>query len=48
MPTFFNEYFEVTADQGDEYGAFNISIINYLPLFIAPFLLFNSNKTGSR
>ncbi|MBJ6127866.1 hypothetical protein [Microvirga splendida] len=44
MATFFNEYFGVTADQVDDYGAFNISIINDLPLFIDPFLLFNSNK----
>jgi len=28
----------------DEYGAFDISLINDLPLFIDPFLLFNSEK----
>jgi hypothetical protein len=44
MATFFNEYFGVTADQVDNYGAFNVSIINDLPLFIDPFLLFNSPK----
>lgn len=48
MSTFFNEYFGVTADQVDEYGAFNVSIINDLPLFIDPFLLFNSNKLEYR
>jgi hypothetical protein len=44
MSTFFNDYFGVTADQVDNYGAFNVSIINDLPLFIDPFLLFNSPK----
>jgi hypothetical protein len=44
MATFFNEYFRVTTDQVDDYGAFNISLINDLPLFIDPFLLFNSGK----
>jgi len=44
MATFFNEYFGVTTGQVDDYGAFNISLINDLPLFIDPFLLFNSNK----
>jgi hypothetical protein len=34
----------VTAEQVDDYGAFNISLINDLPLFIDPFLLFNSGK----
>jgi hypothetical protein len=45
MSTFFNEYFDVTQDAIDEYGAFNVSLINDLPLFIDPFLLFNSNNT---
>ncbi|MGJ4902317.1 hypothetical protein ACQR0V_12160 [Bradyrhizobium sp. HKCCYLS2058] len=44
MATFFNEYFGVSQDQVDDYGAFNVSIINDLPLFIDPFLLFNSDK----
>lgn len=44
MATFFNEYFRVTSDQVDKHGAFNVSIINDLPLFIDPFLLFNSSK----
>jgi hypothetical protein len=44
MATFFNEYFGVTPDQVDDHGAFNVSIINDLPLFIDPFLLFNSEK----
>jgi hypothetical protein len=44
MATFFNEYFGVTQKQVEDYGAFNVSIINDLPLFIDPFLLFNSPK----
>lgn len=42
MPTFFNEYFDVSEQDVDDYGAFNVSLINDLPLFIDPFLLFNS------
>jgi hypothetical protein len=30
MATFFNEYFDVTTNQVDDYGAFNVSIINDL------------------
>lgn len=41
----FTDYFEVGPDVLDEYGAFNISLINDLPLFIDPFLLFNSDKS---
>lgn len=37
-------YFEVDESVLDEYGAVNISIVNDLPLFIDPFLLFNSDK----
>lgn len=44
MGTFFNDFFGVSADDVDEYGAFNVSLINDLPLFIDPFLLFNSEK----
>ena len=44
MPTFFNDFFDVSADDVDEYGAFNVSLINDLPLFIDPFLLFNSEN----
>jgi hypothetical protein len=41
MATFFNEYFGVTIEQVEDYGAFNVSLI---PLFIDPFLLFHSKK----
>jgi hypothetical protein len=44
MGTFFNDFFGVTVDEVDDYGAFNVSLINDLPLFIDPFLLFNSEN----
>lgn len=40
----FTHCFEVEPDVLDEYGAFDVSLINDLPLFIDPFLLFNSDK----
>ena len=44
MATFFNDYFGVSEEILDEYGAFNVSLINDLPLFIDPFLLFHSDS----
>lgn len=44
MATFFNDFFGVSADDVDTYGAFNVSLINDLPLFIDPFLLFHNKK----
>lgn len=44
MATFINEYLGIDEQLLDEFGAFNISIINDLPLFIDPFLLFHSQK----
>ena len=45
MPiAYFSDYFGVDPEVIDTYGAFNVSIINDLPLFIDPFLLFNSKK----
>lgn len=40
----FNEIFEVDEAILESYGAFNISLINDLPLFIDPFLLFASEN----
>ncbi len=42
--TYFTDYFDISEDILDNYGAFNISLINDLPLFIDPFLLFGSKK----
>ena len=44
MATFFTDYFDIDPDTLDHYGAFNLSIVNDLPLFIDPFLLFHSDK----
>lgn len=44
MNVYFSDFFNVSPQTIEEYGAFNISLINDLPLFIDPFLLFNSDK----
>lgn len=44
MNIYFSDYFGVSKEDLDEYGAFNISLINDLPVFIDPFLLFSSDK----
>ncbi|OGW52312.1 MAG: hypothetical protein A2Y81_06265 [Nitrospirae bacterium RBG_13_43_8] len=44
MNVYFSDVFGVDPDLVEAYGAFNISLINDLPLFIDPFLLFNSKK----
>jgi hypothetical protein len=41
---YFSDYFDVSKEALDEYGAFNVSLINDLPVFIDPFLLFTSDK----
>jgi hypothetical protein len=41
---YFTDYFDVDESIIEQYGAFNISLINDLPLFIDPFLLFGSPK----
>lgn len=45
MKIYFTDFFEINPKVLERYGAFNISLINDLPLFIDPFLLFNSKKT---
>lgn len=44
VSVYFSDYFCVERHTLDTYGAFNISLINDLPVFIDPFLIFNSNK----
>ena len=47
MPTtglFFSDYFGVDPRYLEQYGAFDISLVTDLPLFIDPFLLFNSKN----
>ena len=48
MATFFSDHFGLDSQIVEDYGAFNISLINDLPLFIDPFLLFNSDKDEYR
>lgn len=41
---YFSDFFNIDKEIIDDYGAIDISLINDLPLFIDPFLLFNSSK----
>lgn len=41
---YFSDFFEVEKATLEEYGAFNVSLVNDLPLFIDPFLLFDSKN----
>jgi hypothetical protein len=40
----FSDYFELSSDTLDNYGALNICLSADLPLFVDPFLLFSSEK----
>jgi hypothetical protein len=42
---YFSDFFDVAPERLEEYGAFNVSLINDLPLFIDPFLLFDSEES---
>lgn len=44
LRVYFSDFFKVEEDIIESYGAINISLINDLPLFIDPFLLFNNEK----
>ena len=41
MELYFSQHFEIDPDDLTRFGAFDISIVSDLPLFIDPFLLFN-------
>ena len=41
---YFSDFFDVDPATVEDYGAFNVSLLADLPLFIDPFLLFNSYK----
>src|ERR1017187_7921078 len=45
---YFSDLFGVAPRTLERYGAFNVSLVNDLPLFIDPFLLFNSRKPKYR
>lgn len=42
LDIYFTDVFDVEPDVFEDFGAFNVSLISDLPLFIDPFLLFNS------
>ena len=44
LKLYFSDYFEIPTNTLGDYGAFNISLVADLPLFIDPFLLFQSDK----
>lgn len=44
MKIYFSDFFNISPKDLDNYGAFNVSLINDLPLFIDPFLIFGSKK----
>ncbi len=41
---YFSDFFGISEKKVERYGAFNVSLVTDLPLFIDPFLLFNSRK----
>lgn len=41
---YFSDFFEVSRKTMEDHGTLDVSLINDLPLFIDPFLLFNSEK----
>ena len=45
---YFSDIFGVEQELLDDYGAFNIALVNDLPLFIDPFLLFDSDRPEFR
>jgi hypothetical protein len=45
---YFSDRFGIARTKVDRYGAFDISLVTDLPLFIDPFLLFNSRKQKYR
>jgi uncharacterized short protein YbdD (DUF466 family) len=48
MSTYFSDRFGVDPDALERYGALDVSLVADLPLFIDPFLLFNSKKPEYR
>ncbi len=44
MKIYFTDFFDIPTKLLEDYGGFNVSLINDLPLFIDPFLLFGSKK----
>ncbi|GAB3036467.1 hypothetical protein GCM10027052_13490 [Parafrigoribacterium mesophilum] len=45
---YFSQHFRVSPKVLEDYGAFDVSLVSDLPLFVDPFLLFNSKKQEYR
>ena len=45
IQVYFSDFFHADREVIESYGAVDISLINDLPLFVDPFLLFNSRNT---
>jgi hypothetical protein len=48
LDIYFSQVFDIEPDVLEAYGAFDVSLINDLPLFVDPFLLFNSKNSTLR
>lgn len=48
MDLYFADAFKVKTSALDRHGAFNISLVADLPLFVDPFLIFNSRRPRYR
>lgn len=46
MDLYFSQHFDLDPVLLEDYGAFDISVVSDLPLFVDPFLLFNSADPG--
>ena len=45
MQVYFSDFFSVDREKVEAYGAFDVSLVADLPLFVDPFLIFNSSKS---
>lgn len=45
---YFSDVFQIKPEALEAHGAFNIALVNDLPLFIDPFLLFDSKRPEIR
>jgi hypothetical protein len=48
VDVYFSDFFRIPPETLEDYGALDISLVNDLPLFIDPFLLFNSDNAQYR
>lgn len=48
LDLYFSDAFKVRPSAVEKYGAFNVSLVADLPLFVDPFLIFNSRKRQYR